>query len=190
MGQKLRDASLDAGNEAGGWSVYEGLPGQSVALLKIAPVVYDIDMIDSHEERVEEEVRNSLRQDFLDYVVGVENSLEEAERCGVAGDIHMIEILEGLFSVNEEIKFHAQSADEDLPPVDYGMKVWKITEKYFNPIIEKELDRIQAGIAEEGTTEYWQSEVENIAGIVGFFKETYPELDVHLLNERVSSMRA
>lgn len=126
----------------------------------------------------EDEEASQLKKDFLNYIVSLENNLELAETYGVAGDVRMLEIVEGLQNISRDIAHKAELSNENLPPENYAVTLGKIVYAYFPRVIENEISRISNGISEEGFNSFWKSENHNLVDRICFFKDRYPDLEV------------
>ena len=135
-------------------------------------------MSNEYAEHFKDEEARKLKGDFLNYIIGIQDALEQAERYGAAGDARMIPIIQGFRNLQEDVVKEAKFVNEEIPPEDYSQKVWHITRDYFSKVIEGEILRIQDGIQAEGETSYWNSEIDNLNGTIEYFKEWFPELEV------------
>ena len=135
-------------------------------------------MSNEYAERFKDEEARKLKGDFLNYIIGIQDALEQAERYGAAGDARMIPIIQGFRNLQEDVAKEAKFVNEELPPEDYSQKVWHITRNYFSKVIAGESLRILDGMDSEGETSYWNSEIDNLNGTIEYFKEWFPELEV------------
>ena len=135
-------------------------------------------MSNEYAEHFKDEEARKLKQDFLDYIIGVQDALEQAERYGAAGDARMLDIIAGFRNLQQDVVAEAKFTNEEIPPEDYTEKVWHIVRDYFSKVISGEILRIQNGMQPEGETSYWSSEIENLNGRIEYFKNWFPELEV------------
>ncbi len=126
----------------------------------------------------EDEEKRKVKQDFLDYIISIENNLEIAEEYGSLGDIRMFDVLKNMVYINEDVASHAKFAEEEMPPEDYGTHVWHLVRDCFQKVASREIERIQNGVDADGLNRDWKSEISNLIDQISFFKKVYVELDV------------
>ena len=141
-----------------------------------------IDYLDKFEDAVNQDVK----QKFLDYILHLEDDLEQAEIYGKAGDIRMLDMLGGFKDIKSKIAEQVEFANEPVPPEDYLENAFDVAEVYFSKVMEAEILRIQDGIAQEGVTDYWNTQINNLIYNISYFKEMFVNLDVDLLNQKAS----
>ena len=135
-------------------------------------------MSNEYVEHFKDEEDRKLKQDFLDYIISIENSLEQAEIYGSQGDVRMLEIVEGLQDIQQKVIHQAEFSNEPVPPEDYSVRVGHIVSAYFSKVIDTETERIRNGIKEEGLNGQWKTEIKNLIDKIDYFKEQYSELEI------------
>ena len=140
------------------------------------------------KEKFQDEDNLNRKQDFLDYIVRIEELLEQAEEYGASGDARMLDIVESLQNIDKKVTDQADFANEQRPPIYHAAKITKILFSYFAKVIENEISRIQIGIGSEGLDERWNLEIKNLENKIYYFKQMYPTLDVDSFLKKISEL--
>lgn len=134
--------------------------------------------IEDFVERFQENDNLHERKSFLDFVIYVENHIEQAEDYGLSLDLRMFDLISDLSNIDEVMSRKAKESNEDFPPTDYFAKIKKITTIYFFPIVQKEINRIKQGILNDGFNDYWNGQIDNLKDKILMMKEIFSDLDI------------
>ncbi len=140
-------------------------------------------------ETADDDAMQQAKRDFGDFVVGIENRLDQAETYGKAGDIRMLTVLLELQDVQSDLETLAKNAHEEMPSKNYHMEVTKIIRTYIAGIIEKEYESLQKSISEKSESpQNITSRINQLLHITSFYQELYPELELAHWGEKVRSL--
>ncbi len=140
-------------------------------------------------EEADDEALQKSRDEFADFVIGLENKLDQAEEYGRAGDMRMLGVLNELSDIKTDLEALARSAHEELPSRDYHAEVTKIIREYIAGIIEREYEAIGLFIRENPEAKQDATVRANqLLHIISFYGDLYPELDLGVWKEKVEEL--
>lgn len=147
--------------------------------------------IGDYLEHAESEKLQEAKDEFVDFVVSLEGTLDEAEAYGKERDLRMLDLLKELDTVDEDIEYYAKRANEPLPMRDYHVEISKLIHNYLLGILNKELDVTEKFLQEnpDDTDEAIRG-LEEIGRLVSFYSDVYPDLNLESARTRLAEINA
>jgi hypothetical protein len=140
-------------------------------------------------ETVDDAALQKAKNDFGDFVISIENRLDQAEAFGEAGDMRMLTTLLELQDVQNDLVPLAHNANEELPSKNYHVEVTKLIRAYIVGIIQKEYETIQQLIQDSPQLhQEFVSRINQLLNVISFYHQLYPELDLNSWEEKVQSL--
>lgn len=147
--------------------------------------------IGDYMEMSDAHLAQKAKDELLDYIVRLEQTLDQAVAYGKKGDIRMLTILGELNTVDEDLTYYCKRANEMKPIRDYHHEIGKLIREYLPVILKKELEDIEAELAlNPDETEDATARLEQLNHIIQFYGELYPEIDGTPWSKKISAINA
>ena len=145
------------------------------------------DYLETNDDRATQKAKKA----FVDYIVGLEQTLDDAASAGKAGDIRMLETLGELQDVDTELEYYAVRANELVPMRKYHIEIGKLVREYLPVILKKEMADIESALTENpDAVGEATSRLNQIENIISFYRGLYPELKLEAWEEKIKSITA
>jgi glutamyl-tRNA reductase len=128
-------------------------------------------------QKADDKALQKAKEEFANFVISVENTIDNAIELGKARDVHMLAVLRELNTVQDDLLALSQSAHEEVPNHNYHTEVTRIIREYIEGIIENEYQKI-AQLQESGSDSAQEApmRVNQLQNIIHFYDNEYPEL--------------
>ncbi len=120
-------------------------------------------------ERYDSEQFESSRREMFDYIVHLEDTLEQAEKLGSNGDPDMFLLLKSIENADEELVLYAKESNESVPIKKYSQSIENLKVKFLPKIVTEMVKLLKEG-------KKAQEEMNELIDIISYYNEEYPEL--------------
>ncbi|MBP7804711.1 MAG: hypothetical protein KA052_00625 [Candidatus Pacebacteria bacterium] len=142
--------------------------------------------IGDYLEHAESDKLQQAKDEFVDFIVSLEGTLDEAEEYGKERDLRMLDLLKELDTVDEDIEYYAKRANDPIPMRDYHVEISKLIHNYLLGILNKELDITEKFLQENpDDTEEAVKGLNEIGRLISFYSDLYPDLNLESARARL-----
>ncbi len=147
--------------------------------------------IGDYLEHAESDKLQQAKDEFVDFIVSLEGTLDEAEAYGKERDLRMLALLKELDTVDEDLEYYAKRANEPLPMRDYHVEISKLIHNYLLGILNKELDVVETFLQNNpDDTDEAVNGLDEIGRLISFYSDIYPDLNFESVRARLSEINS
>lgn len=137
-------------------------------------------------ERAQSDELTNAKIELADYIVYLEDKLEEAEGYGHRGDSHMFVILREIEGAQSELEYYSKKAHESMPIKNYEESAQHIALRYLPKIVDAQIITLKG---RKSSGEDITGEIDELTELVSFYANEYEELGFDGLLEKIEALR-